>query len=150
LLVVFVTAKPLPAQTALNPVEAMRNEWVSDWKTKNMNGLRSLYEGDSTFIPASVDRNIVDGLVTEAGLIAGQDSIGKYLEQIITSSVGDLIFLPYGPGEVSGKVAYDSGFIQYILKNGSHGKVVKANYLMILRRDSGGKWYIVRQSVTEI
>jgi hypothetical protein len=72
------------------------------------------------------------------------------LRQVI-DSIGNSIIVPDAPngsGEASGDLAYDSGFIQYWIK-GNNGPV-KGFYLMVLKRDSEGKWHIVRHALTEI
>ena len=66
------------------------------------------------------------------------------LRQVIDSG-SDSIIVPDAPnrsGEASGDLAYDSGFIQYWIK--ANNGPVKGFYLMVLKRDSEGKWHIVR------
>jgi ketosteroid isomerase-like protein len=111
---------------------------VNDWKSKNLEGLRTLYAQNAVFLPA-------DGTWVE-----GRDAIGDYLRQVIDSNGNSIIVpdAPNGSGEASGDLAYDSGFIQYWIK-GNNGPV-KGFYLMLLKRDSEGKWHIVRHALTEI
>jgi uncharacterized protein (TIGR02246 family) len=110
----------------------VRDEWIKDWKSRNLEDLRKLYAQDAVFLPA---------LGTE---IRGRDAIGDYLKQIIDSSPGDLFAEPDGLDGSSRDVAYDSGAIVYWIK----GTVapIKGFYLMVLKRNSDGNWQIVRQA----
>jgi uncharacterized protein (TIGR02246 family) len=130
-----ISNNPAPAQTqpdADRSFAAVRDEWIKDWKSRNLDDLRKLYAPDAVFLPA---------LGTE---IRGRDAIGDYLKQIIDSSPGDLFAEPDDLDGSSGGVAYDSGAIVYWIK----GTVapIKGFYLMVLKRDSDGKWQIVRQA----
>jgi ketosteroid isomerase-like protein len=96
----------------MQQIAAIRDEWVNDWKSKNLEGLRTLYAQNAVFLPA-------DGTWVE-----GRDAIGDYLRQVIDSSGNSIIVpdAPNGSGEASGDLAYDSGFIQYWIK-GNNGPV---------------------------
>jgi ketosteroid isomerase-like protein len=105
---------------------------VNDWKSKNLEGLRTLYAHGAVFLPAV------------GTWVEGRDAIGDYLRQVIDSG-SDSIIVPDAPnrsGEASGDLAYDSGFIQYWIK--ANNGPVKGFYLMVLKWDSEGKWHIVR------
>lgn len=124
-------------------VSAVREEWVRDWKARNFEGLRALYDQDAVFLPA-VGQSV-----------RGPNAIGDYLKQVINSTYGDLIV--QGSGEASGNLAYDAGSIQYIINDdpaaiakGYYNSVVKGYYLMVLKQNSEGKWLIVHHALTEI
>lgn len=130
--------RPAPAQAPSNSTQsfvAVRDEWIKDWKSRNLDGLRTLYAPDAVFLPA-------------LGVgIQGRDAIGDYLKQLSDSTVGALFVVPYGPGgagDASGDVAYDSGFMHYWIR----GTIapIKGSYLMVLKRDKNGNWQIVRQA----
>jgi ketosteroid isomerase-like protein len=127
--------KLAPAQTqqdADRSFAAVRDEWVKDWKSRNLDDLRKLYAPDAVFLPA---------LGAE---IRGRDAVGDYLKLILDSSHGDLFAEPDGLDGSSGGVAFDSGAIVYWIK----GTVapIKGFYLMVLKRNSAGEWQIVRQA----
>jgi hypothetical protein len=47
--------KTAPAQTpssSMQQIAAIRHEWVNDWKSKNLEGLRTLYAQIALFLPA--------------------------------------------------------------------------------------------------
>lgn len=50
--------------------------------------------------------------------------------------------------EVSGNLAYDSGFIQYWPSDRT--APVKGFYILVLKREATGKWLISRQALTQI
>jgi hypothetical protein len=81
--------RPAPAQAPSNSTQsfvAVRDEWIKDWKSRNLDGLRTLYAPDAVFLPA-------------LGVgIQGRDAIGDYLKQLSDSTVGALFVVPYGPG----------------------------------------------------
>jgi ketosteroid isomerase-like protein len=115
---------------------AVRDEWIKDWKSGIWNDLRRLYAPDAVFLPA---------LGVE---IRGRDAICDYLRQINNSSKGDLFVVPDGSDEVSGDMAYDSGFMPYWIKETV--APIKGSYLMVLKRDSDGSWQIVRRAFAGI
>ncbi len=86
--------KTAPAQTpsSMQQIAAIRDEWVNDWKSKNLEGLRTLYAQNAVFLPA-------DGTWVE-----GRDAIGDYLRQVIDSSGNSIIVpdAPNGSGEARG------------------------------------------------
>jgi uncharacterized protein (TIGR02246 family) len=133
-----VPVKPAPAQVPSSPQSfvAVRDAWIKDWKSRDLDDLRKLYAPDAVFLPA---------LGTE---IRGRDAIGHYLKQIIDSSPGDLFAGSDGFDQVSAEVAYDSGAIVYWIK----GTVapIKGSYLMVFKRDSDGNWQIVRHAFAGI
>jgi ketosteroid isomerase-like protein len=145
LLVCFVTlfelsatshlAKANQSKTTRTPF-AVREQWASDWKTGNVQGLRTLYAKDAIFLPAA------------GRLLDGPSDIGNYLEHVIDTSESRMMLEPNVGSEASGDLAYDYGAIQYYSKTDK--AVVKGFYLMVLKRDSQKQWHIMRQALTEI
>ncbi len=120
------------------PISAIHDHWARDWKTNNVQDLRSLYAPDAVFLPAVGQR------------IDGRDAITNYLGKLIESGSSHslMFFSDSGGVQAFGSLAYDSGFIQYWLK-GKDGPV-KGFYVTLLNRDAQGKWVIVRQAFTEL
>ena len=114
----------------------MRDEWIKDWKSGNLDGIRKLYATDAVFQPA---------LGAE---IQGRDAIVDYLKRINDETKGELFVVPDGLGEVSGDIAYDSGFMHYWIEKTV--APIKGSYLMVLKRDSDGNWQIVRHAFAGI
>jgi uncharacterized protein (TIGR02246 family) len=116
-------------------ISAIHNEWVKDWKTKNLEDLRMLYAQDAVFLPA-VGR-----------YVQGRDAIAGYLKELIDSSTDGLIVDSWST-QASENVAYDNGAIQYWLRG--NGGPMKGYYVTVLKRNSEGRWVIACQAFTEI
>ncbi|MGA7314102.1 MAG: hypothetical protein WBX22_09030 [Silvibacterium sp.] len=90
-----VSIKTAPAQTPSSPIQqiaVIRHEWMNDWKSKNLEGLRTLHAQNTVILPAV------------GTWVEGRDAIGDYLRQVIDSSGNSIIVpdAPNGSGEGSG------------------------------------------------
>jgi uncharacterized protein (TIGR02246 family) len=116
---------------------AVRDEWIENWKSRNLNGLCKLYAADATFLPA---------IGTE---IHGRDAICNYLGEILEHSAVNASFAQSDAADAhSADVAYDSGVIVYWIKKTV--APIKGSYLVVFRRDSNGDWQIARQAFAGI
>jgi uncharacterized protein (TIGR02246 family) len=126
-------AKANEPDGARTPSE-VREQWASCWRAGNVEGLHSLYAEDAVLLPAA------------GSLVDGRSDIGKYLEHLINTSGWRMIQTE--EPEASEDLAYDNGAVEYYSE--IEKTVVKGFYLMVMKRDSQGRWHIVRQSLTEI
>jgi GWxTD domain-containing protein len=110
-------------------------EWERDWKTKNLQGLRALYAHDADFLPAAGPG------------IKGRDAIGDYLKQITDSTIGGRMSMCRGT-DARRNLAYATGGIQYVIRGST--APVKGYYFTVFKQDSGSKWLIVYQALSEI
>src|SRR4051812_38395486 len=96
------------AQSRSNSAEsfvAVRDEWIENWKSRNLNRLCNLYAADATFLPAIGSE------------IHGRDAICNYLGQILEHSTVNASFAQSDQADVhSANVACDSGVIVYWIK----------------------------------
>jgi ketosteroid isomerase-like protein len=153
------SAQVAAAQIASNSRRQISNlldEWSKDWIARDAEAIPALYAQDAMIYPA-VDRRVNprDTVGDIRGPHAIRDYFKQLFERLADPKVGDYI----APAHVeeSGDLAYDAGFIQYLVKGkcqpldaGDGPCVLKGYKLMVLKRSSGGGWLIVTQSFTQI
>lgn len=136
-LAVIKVALARQSDTDPAPIKAVHDQWAAAWKNHDIGALRALYAPDAYLLPSN------------DALVEGQDKIADYLRAMNESSPNNgAFFFVSDPIEVSGDLAYDSGFMQY-WPTGRYAPV-KGFYIMILKRDASGQWLIVRHMLTQI
>jgi len=153
-LAVLYLAAPIhtaPAQSvsSQNPLDSAQQvfhvlqEWSKDWNARDADSISALYAQDAIVYPA----------VGRPG--NPRDYFRQLFERLADPKIGD--FTEPGPPQVSGDVAFEDGGIQYLVKGKCHPSdpgdgpcVLKGFNLTVLRRDSDGKWLILRQSFSQI
>jgi ketosteroid isomerase-like protein len=154
LLAVLSLAAPIhtaPAQSASsrNPsdsaqqVSSVLQEWSKDWKARDADSISALYAQDAVVYPA------VDGPGNP------RDYFRQLFERLADPKIGDI--MGFNSAQVAGDMAFDDGGIQYLVKGKCHQSdpgngpcVLKGYNLTVLRRDSDGRWLILRQSFSQI
>jgi uncharacterized protein (TIGR02246 family) len=122
---------------ATDPIKAVHEQWANDWRSKDTVSLRALYAEDTELLPA------------ENRMVSGPNDIGEYFRKLIDASPhNNSFFFVTDTVEVSGDLAYESGFIQYWPADRT--APVKGNYILILKRNAAGKWLILKQAMTQI
>jgi len=144
------------AQKPDDQIAKVRATWVDDFKTKNADGLASLYVDNATLVAASGER------------IVGKENIRHYFVQLFESVATADVSVDSKDTGVSGELGYDSGvYDQVVVRPGTSiqgnvtlsgsvrvsggGSPVKSHgsYLVVLSR-KGGKWLIVQQASVDM
>ena len=137
-------------------VLSVLQEWSKDWKARDADSISALYDQNAIVYPAAERRVSPRDTV---GDFKGPDAIKDYFRQLFERladpKTGD--FVVPSPAQLSGGMAFDDGVLQYLVKGKCHPSdpgdgpcVLKGFNLTVLRRDSDGKWLILRQSFTQI
>jgi uncharacterized protein (TIGR02246 family) len=128
-------AKPLQGD---DPFAKLRADWAAALHAKQLDSLAMLYTPDAVFLEPHGQR------------VAGRPAIRNLCKKTMDTFTSDLTFHSL-VAEQSGTLAYDSGDYQETLIANSDGTKTEARgtYLMVLRRQSDGRWRILAQVWTE-
>ena len=119
-------------------IDALRAEWVDDLQGQKLEPSLALFTDDAAFLNPDGTR------------MAGKDAIRGLYQQVFAAYSGRIVLDPKQVA-VSEYMAYESGsFRETIttLKTGEK-RLSTGSYLMVYRRDPGGKWRIAQQAWTE-
>jgi ketosteroid isomerase-like protein len=127
-----------PASGGADPFAKLREEWATALHSKQLDPLVMLYAPDAVFLTPAGDR------------FAGRPAIRELSKKAMDTFTSN-IRLRSIVSEQSGNLGYDSGdFSETLVANSDGGRTeVKGNYLMVLKRQSGGEWLILEQVWTE-
>jgi hypothetical protein len=154
-----VPAQSAPPQDPSDSAQQVSNvlqEWSKDWKARDADSISALYSQDAIVYPA-VDRRVNphDAVGDFKGPGAIRDYFRQLFERLADPKTGD--FVAPSPARISAGMAFDDGFLQYLVKGkcqpssvGDGPCVLKGYNLTVLTRGSDGKWLILRQSFTQI
>jgi len=123
------------AQTStLETLAKIRDTWVEDLRTKQLEPILKSYAPDAAFLQPNGDR--ITGLVAL-----------RTLFQTIMSTFNSDLALHSQNLETSGDLAYDSGDFQENLTIIATGAKLtsKGSYVIIFKRQPSGSWQIVQQ-----
>lgn len=140
---ILVTCLPIvsaaPKTSAAATLAKMREEWVQDLRTKQLEPILKFYAPDASFLQPNGDR------LTSSGAI-------RSLFQSIMATFNSDLTLHSRNLEVSGDLAYDSGDFEESLTTISTGAKInsKGSYIVIYKRQSDGSWQIVQHAWTGI
>jgi ketosteroid isomerase-like protein len=138
-------------------ISSVLNEWLIDWKARDAEAISGLYAQDAILYPAINRRVEAQGTGGDFnGPYAIRDYFKQLFERLADPKTGEILNPP-GSAEQSGGLAFDDGFVQYLVKGkckpsdpGDGPCVLKTYNLTVLKRSSDGKWLIVRQSFTQV
>jgi ketosteroid isomerase-like protein len=118
-------------------IAKLRDEWVQDLRTKQLEPILKLYTSDASFLQPNGDR------------LTGSAALRSLFQTIMTTFNSDLT-LHSRELEASGDLAYDSGDFEETLTAISTGAKInsKGSYIMIFKRQPNGAWLIVQQMWT--
>lgn len=139
----FVTLVPpalaAPKTSAAATLAKMREEWVQDLRTKQLEPILKFYAPDASFLQPNGDR------------LTGSAAIRNLFQTIMATFNSDLT-LHSRSLEVSGELAYDSGDFEESLTTISTGAKInsKGSYIIIYKRQADGSWRIAQQVWTGI
>jgi ketosteroid isomerase-like protein len=157
-----IQTMPAQSASAQNPsdssqqVSSVLQEWSKDWKARDADSISALYSQDAIVYPAVDTRvNPRDAVGDFKGPNAIRDYFRQLFERLADPKRGDFV-IP-SPAQVSAGMAFDDGFLQYLVMGkcqpsdvGDGPCVLKGFNLTVLARGSDGKWLILRQSFTQI
>jgi uncharacterized protein (TIGR02246 family) len=134
------TVSPLPTtatpQTStIAAIAKIRDAWVQDLRTKQLEPILKFYASDAVFLPANGER------------ITGSTALRALFQNVMATFNSDLTLHSQNL-ETSGDLAYDSGDFQEVLTTIATGAKInsKGSYIMILKRQPDGSWKITQHA----
>jgi ketosteroid isomerase-like protein len=127
-------ASAAPQASPLEALAKLRDAWVQDLRTKQLEPILKFYAADAAFLQPDGER------------ITGSMAIRTLFQTIMASFNSDLTLHSQNL-EASGDLAYDSGDFQETLSNIATGAKInsKGSYVIIYKRQANGAWQIVQQ-----
>lgn len=134
----------------ISEVAPIRDNWVRHWNGGNVAAIVQSYAPDAVLLPANGQR------------ITGRDAIARYFQHLMDSGASALSVESMAC-DAAGSLAYDSGRLRYTIRaernqpnqivpnapDVPQERTVNGNYLVVLRREKGGRWLIVQHAFTE-
>jgi ketosteroid isomerase-like protein len=127
------TAAASTQASTLETLGKLREAWVEDLRTKQLEPILKFYASDAAFLQPSGER------------ITGSAAL-RTLFQTIMAGFNSGLTLHSLKLETSGELAYDSGDFQETLTNIATGAKInsKGSYVIIYKRQVNGAWQIVQ------
>jgi ketosteroid isomerase-like protein len=128
-----------PEASTLATLAKIREAWVQDLRTKQLEPMLTFYAVDAAFLQPNGER------------ITGSAALRTLFQTIMATFDSDLT-LNSKNLETSGDLAYDSGDFQESLTNIATGAKIssKGSYIIIYKRQANGSWQIVQHVWTGI
>jgi ketosteroid isomerase-like protein len=126
-------ATTAPRASTLETLAKLREAWVQDLRTKQLEPILKLYAPDAAFLQPDGQR------------ITGSAALRTLFQTIMASFNSDLTLHSQNL-DASGDLAYDSGDFQETLTNIATGAKInsKGSYIIIYKRQPNGAWQIVQ------
>ena len=128
-----LAATAAPQTATLEAFGKLREAWVQDLRTKQLEAILKFYAADAAFLQPNGVR------------ITGSAALRTLFQTIMTTFNSDLTLHSQNL-ESSGDLAYDSGDFQETLTTIASGAKItaKGSYIMIYKRQPNGSWQIVQ------
>jgi ketosteroid isomerase-like protein len=128
-----------PQASTIATLAKIREAWVQDLRTKQLEPILKLYAADAVFLQPTGER------------ITGSDALRNLFQTIMATFDSDLTLHSQNL-ETSGDLAYDSGDFQESLTTIASGAKItsKGSYIIIFRRQPNGSWLIVQHVWTGV
>jgi ketosteroid isomerase-like protein len=122
-----------PQASTLVTLAKIREAWVQDLRTKQLEPILNFYAPDAVFLQPTGER------------ITGSAALRTLFQTIMATFNSDLTLHSQNL-EASGDLAYDSGDFQETLTAISTGAKItsKGSYIIIFKRQPNGRWQIVQ------
>jgi ketosteroid isomerase-like protein len=119
--------------TTLEALAKLREAWVQDLRTKQLEPILKFYAVDAAFLQPDCER------------ITGSAALRTLFQTIMATFNSDLTLHSQNL-EASGDLAYDSGDFQETLTNIATGAKINSqgSYVIIYKRQANGAWQIVQ------
>jgi len=126
-------ASAAPQTATLEALAKLREAWVQDLGTKQLEPILRFYAADAAFMQPDGER------------ITGSAALRTLFQTIMATFNSDLTLHSQNL-EASGDLAYDSGDFQETLTNIATGAKInsKGSYVIIYKRQANGAWQIVQ------
>jgi ketosteroid isomerase-like protein len=133
------TAGGAPQDATLATLVKLREEWVNDLHSKQLEPILKFYAADGVFLQPSGER------------ITGAVALRNLFQMIMANFNSELVLHSLNL-ETSGDLAYDSGEFEENLTNIASGAKMasKGSYVIIYKRQANGEWQIVQHVWTGI
>jgi ketosteroid isomerase-like protein len=130
-------ATAAPQNSTLVTLAKIREAWVQDLHTKQLEPILKFYAPDAAFLQPSGER------------LTGSAALRTLFVTIMSNFNSDLTLQSQNL-ETSGDLAYDSGDFQESLTTIATGAKItsKGSYILIFKRQPNGTWLIVQQVFT--
>ena len=129
----FSPTAAAPQASTIVTLAKIREDWVYDLRTKQLEAILKFYAPDAAFLLPSGDR------------ISGSAALRTLFQNIMATFHSDLTLHSQNL-ETSGDLAYDSGDFQETLTTIATGAKItsKGSYIIIFKRQPDGSWQIVQ------
>ncbi len=133
------TATAAPQASTIVTLAQIREAWVQDLRTKQLEPILKFYAPDAVFLLPNGER------------ITGSAALRTLFQTIMATFDSDLTLHSQNL-ETSGALAYDSGDFQETLTTIATGAKItsKGSYVVIFKRQPNGTWQIVQQVFTGV
>jgi ketosteroid isomerase-like protein len=133
------TATAAPQASTVVTLAEIREAWIQDLRTKQLEPILKFYAPDAVFLQPSGER------------ITGSAALRTLFQTIMATFNSDLTLHSQNL-ETSGDLAYDSGDFQETLTTVATGAKItsKGSYIIIFKRQPNRRWQIVQQVWTGI
>jgi ketosteroid isomerase-like protein len=130
-----LSATATPQASTIAAIAKIREAWVQDLRTKQLEPILKFYASDAVFLQPNGDR------------ITGSAALRTLFQNIMATFNSDLTLHSQNL-EASGDLAYDSGDFQETLTTIATGAKItsKGSYIMIFKRQPGGSWQIIQHA----
>jgi ketosteroid isomerase-like protein len=127
------TTSAAPQASTIVTLAKVREAWVQDLRTKQLEPILKLYADDAVFLQPTGER------------ITGSAALRTLFQTIMSPFNSDLTLHSQNL-ETSGALAYDSGDFQETLTTIATGAKItsKGSYIIIYKRQPNGSWQIVQ------
>jgi ketosteroid isomerase-like protein len=131
------TAGANPQASTIVTLAKIREVWVQDLRTKQLESILKLYASDAVFLQPNGER------------ITGSAALRALFQTIMATFNSDLTLHSQNL-ETSSDLAYDSGDFEETLANIASGAKItsKGSYIIIYKRQPNGAWQIVQHAWT--
>jgi ketosteroid isomerase-like protein len=128
------TASAAPQASTIVTLAKIRQAWVYNLRTKQLEPILKFYAPDAVFLQPNGER------------ITGSAALRTLFQTIMATFHSDLTLHSQNL-ETSGDLAYDSGDFQETLTTIATGAKItsKGSYIIIFKRQPNGSWQIVQQ-----
>jgi len=128
-------AAAAPQDSTIAGITKIREAWVQDLRTKQLEPILKFYASDAVFLQPNGDR------------ITGSAALRTLFQNIMATFNSDLTLHSQNL-ETAGDLAYDSGDFQETLTTIATGAKInsKGSYIMIFKRQANGSWQIIQHA----
>jgi ketosteroid isomerase-like protein len=133
----FISTVAAPQASTVATLAQIREAWVQDLRTKQLEPILKFYSPDAAFLQPSGER------------INGTAALRTLFQTVMATFNSDLTLHSQNL-ETSGDLAYDSGDFQETLTNIATGAEIttKGSYVIIFKRQPNRGWQIVQHVFT--